>query len=252
MGTLAGLPSLNPKLDKETKELITLLGGINNHSLAKIIYTTKGIEYTPAFLKDGTPDLKKDGTQKMTKKGFLKTGSSKNPRPLTLLQPDGSIKSVKEINALTMVVINVGHDYVKMIKNQLKKLGKNPDDFNPEACRYSKRFSNNGLVRQNINPAKDRTFYFRYFTGVNGITYQTYEVIYLNELDQVIELTEDYKKEWFGKSAPSKKQLEAGIEKEIKPRNLGLDNLIYFQKGESVFNDRVTSQIMKLLDLRWV
>jgi len=255
MGTKAGLPSLSPQLDNETKQLITLLDAVDCHGLTKIVYTTKGEYYSPKFNKDGTPDLKKDGSQKMTKGGFLKSYSDRTKsesRPTEIMQPDGTMKSIKEINALTLVVINVGHDYVKMIQNQLKRLGLDPDSFNPEACRYSKRFSSNGLVRQNINPAKDKTFYFRFFTGVNDVTYTTYEVIYLNEKGDVLELDKDFKKKWFNATAPSQKQGEVGIEKEIKPRNLGLDNLIYFQKGEAIFNERVTDEMMKLLDLKWV
>ena len=247
MGTIAGLPTLNPKIDNETKKLVNILAEINNHGLSKIVYITKGEYYTPKFNKDGTPDLLKSGDQKMTRGGF-----TKKKRPLEIVQPDGTTKSVKELKALTLVVINVGHDYVKMIKNQMSKLGLDPNDFNAEGCKYSQRFSPNGLVRQHINPSKDKTFYFRYFTGVNGITYKTYEVIYLNENGEIVEIPQDYKSEYFNSTAPSVKQAALGLEKEIKPRNLGLDNLIYFQKGEAIFNERMTPEVMKLLNLEWV
>jgi len=247
MGKKAGLPTLNPNLDNETKELIELLAGISNHGLSKIIYRTKGEYYTPKYNKDGTPDLKKNGEQKQTRGGFLKA-----KRPLEITQPDGTVKSAKELTALTLVVINVAHDYVKMIQNQLKNNGINPNNFNPQACSYSQKFSKNGLVRQHINPSKDMTFYFRYFTGVNDITFKTYEVIYLNENGEIVDIPQDYKSAYFNASAPSQKQAEAGVTKEIKPRNLALDNLMYFQKGDEVFNKRVTDKIMELFDLEWV
>jgi len=255
MGTKAGLPTLNPKLDTETVKLIKLLDSINNHGFAKIIYTTKGETYSPKFNKDGSPDLKKNGEQKMTKGGFLKTYADitrKEKRPTEIMQPNGKMISIKEITALVTIVINVKHDYVKLIQNQLKADGFDPNSFNPEACKYSSRFTNNGLVRQNINPAKDKTFYFRYFTGINAVSYRSYTVVYLNENGDTVELDQEFKNKWFNGTAPSQKQAEVGISKEIKPRNLGLDNLMYFQKGQDIFNSRLTPEIMKLLNLEYV
>ena len=167
MGIKAGLPTLNPNIDNETKSLITLLDGIGYHGFAKFIYTTQGESYSPKFLADGTPDCKKNGEQKLTKGGFMKSyedRSKKVARPLEIMQSNGKMISIKTITALTTIVASVKHDYDKLIKNQLAKLGLDPDSFNPEACRYSRKFTDNGLVRQNINPAKDRTFYFRYYT----------------------------------------------------------------------------------------
>jgi len=255
MGTQAGLPKLNANLDNETKKIMKILGGIKLHGLAKIAYTTKGEYYSPKFDKWGTAECKKDGEQKMSKGGFLKKFSDKTRkvlRPEEIMQPNGKMVSIKSIDALVLAVFSVNHNYETLIKNQMKKLGLDPASFTHEDCKYSKKFSDNGLVRQHINPAKDRTFYFRYFTGLNNITYKTYEVIYLNENGETVILDQAFKDTWFNQSAPSQKQGEAGLEKEIKPRNLGLDNLLYFQKGDDIFNSRMTDEIMKLLNLEWV
>ena len=45
MGTLAGLPTLNPKLDNETKDLVTTLGSITGHGFAKIVTVTHGEDF---------------------------------------------------------------------------------------------------------------------------------------------------------------------------------------------------------------
>lgn len=148
-----------------------------------------------------------------------------------------------------MQVINVGHSYDGMIKNQLKKLGENPDNFNPEACKYSHKFSENGLVRQNNND--ELAFYFRYFTGVNQITWKSYEEVFINDKGEVIEIDKDTKAKWFNAKGGSIKQASAGIEKEIKPRNVRMDNLYYFQRGDIVEN-RLTPELMELLDLELV
>jgi len=217
MGTLAGLPTLNPKLDNETKELITTLAGIEKHGFAKIVTVTDGEDFIKKY---------SDRTRKESR-------------------PD-SLNGIKKV---TMQVISVGHNYDTMIKNQLSKLGVDPDSFNPEECKYSHKFSDNGLVRQ--NKTDELSFYFRYFTGVNGITQKSYEEVFINEQGKVIEISQDMKDKWFNAKGGSVKQAIAGIEKEIKPRNVRMDNLYYFQHGESVEN-RLTKELMTLLDLEYV
>jgi len=217
MGTLAGLPTLNPKLDNETKDLIKTLGGIAGHGFAKIVTVTDGEDFIKKY---------SDRSRKESRPDWL-----------------------NGIKKITMQVINVGHNYDGMIKNQLSKLGLDPDSFNPEACKYSHRFSDNGLVRQ--NNTDELAFYFRYFTGVNQITYKSYEEVFVNAQGDVVTIDKATKDKWFNAKGASQKQAEAGIEKEIKPRNVRMDNLFYFQRGDSVFN-RLTPELMELLDLEYV
>ena len=217
MGTLAGLPSLNPKLDNETKSLIETLGSIGGHGFSKIVTVTDGDDFIKKY---------SDRTRKESRPDWL-----------------------NGIKKITMQVINVGHSYDKMIKNQLSKLGVDPDNFNPENCKYSHKFSDNGLVRQNNKD--DLSFYFRYFTGVNQITYKSYEEVFINESGEVVTIDKETKAKWFNAKGSSQKQAQSGIEKEIKPRNVRMDNLYYFQRGESIFN-RLTPELMTLLDLELV
>ncbi len=217
MGIKAGLPTLNPKLDIETKNLVRTLGGIEGHGFAKIVTVTDGEDFIKKY----------------------------SDRSRTESRPDW-LNGIKKI---TMQVINVGHSYDGMIKNQLKKIGKNPDDFNPENCKYSHKFSENGLVRQNNKD--ELAFYFRYFTGVNPITGTTYEEVFINGQGQVVTIDKATKDKWFNAKGKSQKQASAGVEKEIKPRNVRMDNLYYFQRGDSIEN-RLTPEIMELLDLELV
>jgi len=219
MGTLAGLPTLNPKLDNETKDLLTTLDGVTGHGFAKIVTVTDGEDFIKKY---------SDRSRKESRPDWL-----------------NGIKKV------TMQVINVGHDYNKMIKNQLAKVeGANPDDFNPEACRYSSKFSENGLVRQNNKD--DLAFYFRYFTGVNQITFKSYEEVFVNAKGETVTIDKDTKAKWFNAKGGSVKQAVAGIEKEIKPRNVRMDNLYYFQRGDDDLFNRLTPELMELLDLEYV
>ena len=210
MGTLAGLPSLTP----ETKELIETLEGVQGHGFARIVTITDGEDF-----------IKKYADR-----------SRKESRPEWL----NGIKKV------TMQVVNVGHSYNKMITNQLKKLGKTTN-FNPSSCKYSMKYSENGLVRQNIKD--ELAFYMRYFTGVSKNT--AYQEVFVNEQGDVVNIDQATKDKWFNAKGKSRKQEAAGIEKEIKPRNVRMDNLYYFQRGEHIFN-RLTQEVMDLLDLEYV
>lgn len=219
---MGSLLKFNPKTTKETKETIETLGNVKGHGFAKIVTITDGEDFIKKF----------------------SDRSRKESRP-------DSLQGLKKV---TMQVINVGHSYNDMIKNQLaKKVGGNPDDFTPENCKYSHKFSDNGLVRQNNKD--DMAFYFRYFTGVaigkDGKRLTTYEEVFINEQGQTIQIDQATKDKWFNAKGKSKKQDEAGVVKEIKPRNVRMDNLYYFQRGDAVEN-KLTQEIMDLLDLEEV
>jgi len=212
MGTKAGLPSINANVDKATKTIIGDLASIEGHGFATIITVTDGEDF-----------IKKYSDR-----------SRKESRPEWL----------NGIRKITYQTINVGHDYNKMIENQLKKLGQDPAAFNPEACKYSHKFSDNGIIRQ--NNTDENQFYVRYFVGVCENTF--YEEVFVNAKGDIVTIDKETKAKWFNGSGGSIKQAAAGIEKEIMPRNLKIDNLFYFQRGETVIN-RLPDELMKYLDL---
>lgn len=211
MGTKLNISNL---IDVETKEIIEDLAEIKGHGFATIISVTEGEDFIKKF----------------------SDRSRKEARPDWL----------NNIRKITYQVINVGHDYNKMIRNQLEKLGENPDNFDPEACRYSHKFSENGIIRQ--NNTDEKSFYVRYFTGVHPITKKTYKEVFVNEKGDTVEIDQATKDKWFNAKGGSIKQAAAGIEKEIKPRNLKIDNLQYFARGETVVN-RLSKELIKYLDL---
>jgi hypothetical protein len=214
MGTLAGLPSINSNVDKNTKSIIGDLASITGHGFATIITVTDGEDFIKKY---------SDRSRKESRPDWL-----------------------NGIRKITYQTINVGHDYNKMIENQLKKLGQDPAAFNPEACKYSHKFSDNGIIRQ--NNSDENQFYVRYFTGVNEITRKSYEEVFVNAKGDVVPIDQVTKAKWFNGSGGSIKQAAAGIEKEIQPRNLKIDNLFYFARGDTVIN-RLPDELMRYLDL---
>ena len=227
MGTLAGLPSLSQKLDKETKGLITSLENVKGSGFAKIVTVTNGEDFLLKF----------------------KRKSKRIPQnSLEVLRPE--LVGLKKI---TLHVVNVGHGYETMIKNQLKKLGLDPESFEPTSCKYSHRFSENGLVRQ--NNTNEMSFYLRYFVGVavndDGKIKTYYEEVFINEAGNIVDVDKATKDDWFNAKGHSQKQAEVGIEKEVKPRNVKLDNLYYFQRG-TICENRLTEELKEILDLEEV
>lgn len=214
MGIKAGLPSLSNKLDKVTREIIEDLANVKGHGFATIITVTDGEDF-----------IKKYADR-----------SRKESRPEWL----------NGIKKITYQTINVGHDYVNMIRNQLAKSGIDPDNFEAESCKYSHKFSDNGIIRQ--NNTDELSFYVRYFTGVNEITKKSYEEVFVNSKGDVVTIDKATKEKWFNAKGSSQKQAEAGCSKEIMPRNVKIDNLFYFQRGETVIN-RLPPELMRYLDL---
>jgi len=169
---------------------------------------------------------------------------------ITITEADKFLKKrdrpehLNNLRKITLQVVDVGYSYSELVENNLKKNGINPESFKKEECKYSDKFSENGLVR--ISKKDADQYYFRYFVNNNNYN----ETIYVNEKDEVITFSDDDKK-FFTSKGPSQKQGEAGLSKEIKPRNLKLENLEYFQKGKRVYNN-ISAKVIQLLDLEEV
>lgn len=169
---------------------------------------------------------------------FIKKGSVKNPRP----------EHLNNIRKVTLQVVHVAYNYNDLVRRSLERSGvENVGEVWEETpCRYSVKYSKNGVVRSSLNEDSD-TMYLRYYLAKNNYK----EELYVNDQDKVIEITKEDKELWFKCKSDSKKQVEAGVKNPISIRNLKLENLFYFQKGQAIYN-RLSEKLMKLLNLEYV
>jgi hypothetical protein len=212
MGIKSGHPSINSNLDSFTKSIIEDLSSIERHGFASVISVTDGDDF-----------IKKYSDR-----------SRKESRPEWL----------NGIKKITHHTVNIGHEYENMIRSQLEKLGIDPDSWESESSKYEKKFSNNGNIRQNLKD--ENQFYVRYFVGV--CKNNAYKEVFVNDKGDEVTIDQATKDKWFNGRGGSIKQAAAGIEKEIQPRNLRIENLHYFSMGDVTIN-RLTDEIMKHLDL---
>jgi hypothetical protein len=166
----------------------------------------------------------------------------------------------KELEGLTryyQIVASVGHSYSTGVKNQIKKAGGDPTLWVDEECKYSERDpeSTNGIIRRHKTRHEEK--YLRYFPELMGDTHG--KGFYLNaQGDDVTSLiTPQIEAEFFAdyKKEPSLKQSEVmasqeiGLEKEVKPRNLKAENLLYFKRGEVTFTGTISEEILDMFTL---
>lgn len=169
---------------------------------------------------------------------FIKKGSKKNPRP----------EHLNDLSKLSIQVVHIGYNYNQLVKRSLAKAGVKDvtEVWEETPCRYSKVFSKNGLIREAIKEDSD-TMYLRYYLAANNYK----EDVYVNSMNEIVEVSESDKADWFKKVSASKKQTEAGIKNEIKIRNIKLENLYYFQNGAIVYN-RLSKELMETLELEYI
>lgn len=208
------------------KNLIETLNEINGHGLCRIIAKTE---------------------VEILKKGRSSTKGNIVPVP-------------KELEGLTryyQISASVGHSYSTGVKNQIKKAGGDASLWVDEECRYSERDpeSTNGIVRRHKTNHDQK--YLRYFPELMGQTFG--KGFYINaQGDDVTdfitpEIEAEFFKDW--KKEPSLKQSqvmadqEIGLEKEVKPRNLKAENLLYLKRGDVVFKTEIPSQILDMFIL---
>lgn len=167
-----------------------------------------------------------------------KSRADKSPRPAFL---DGLVR-------YTMSVVSVHHDYNEGVKNQIKKAGGNPADWNPEESTVSQPdpLSTNGIVRMGLKNTEQK--YVRIFVGMSAN--KSYEEVYINGKGENVThlITEEIRDNFFPIKYGSEKQLLAGSGKEVIPREYKAENVLYLQKGQVVFNV-LTKDIMDLFGL---
>lgn len=185
------------------ENLINALKQVNSHGLASLI-------------------AKSDIGTRLTKKAR----SDKS-----ILLPDWC----NGLYSITRTVVNVNHDYSKAVNNQIKKAGHEPE-FQADESSVSipiEDFPNTILRQGRSNPDQ---LYVRVF--VNLTVKAKVETYYFNGLGENVtdRITEEFKADYFPKESSSVKQILHGAEKEIKSREYKIENILYFQKGNVVYN----------------
>ncbi len=137
--------------------------------------------------------------------------------------------------SITRTVVSVNHDYSKAVNNQIKKSGSDME-FDASESTVSvpvEDFPNSILRQGRTNPNQ---LYMRVFVDM-GVKVKT-ETYYFNGIGENVsdKITEQFKDDFFPKESSSVKQLLHGAEKEVKPKEYKLENILYFQKGSVVYN----------------
>jgi hypothetical protein len=202
-------------MDKKIEQLIQTLNQVEVHGMATLVAAS-------------------DIGERLTKK----SREDKTPRPDFL---DGLVR-------YTMSVVSLKHDYNTAVVNQIKKAGGNPADWTPEESTVSQPdpLSVNGIVRMGLKNPEQK--YVRIFVGMSAN--KSYEEVYINGRGENVThlITQEIKENFFPLKYGSEKQLLAGSEKEVIPREYKAENVLYVQKGDVVFNV-LTKEIMNLFSL---
>ena len=194
---------MRTQFPKHLTDLVVTLREIKGHGAASLI-------------------AKSDLHERLTKKAR----SDKSPLPTWA---EGLI-------SLTRSVVNVNHVYEKSVKNQVTKNGHNPDNFQVEESKVSRPIEGwpNTILREGHSDTEK--LYVRVFIDMGIKT--SVETYYINGKGRdVTDLVDDkFKEDFFPKKYGSEKQMLAGSAKEVKPREYKADNIMYFQRGEHVYN----------------
>jgi len=125
--------------------------------------------------------------------------------------------------------------YGNAINNHLDKTGMTPD-FKAEESKVSRPITDfpNEVLREG---QKDQEkLYVRIYVDVMPSKVEAYYVNGKGE-DVTHKVTKEFKENFFPKKYGSQKQAEHGVSKELKPREYKAENILYFQRGEIVFNN---------------
>jgi hypothetical protein len=195
--------SVSQTVISRTEDLRAVLNGVDSHGMARVI-------------------AKSDLDKRLTKK----SRADKSPRPDWMVG----------LYRVSMFTANVMHDYNQAVKNQVEKSGSDPNNFQAEASKISEPDpdSPNGIVRQSLRDPNQK--YVRVFVGMGPEG--SYSECYINGNGEDVtkKITDEIKANFFPVKSGSEKQMLAGSEKEVKPREYKAENVIYFQKGDSVYN----------------
>jgi hypothetical protein len=133
--------------------------------------------------------------------------------------------------------------YTKAVDNKLPE----GESYNTEASKVSQPIEGfpNGILREGLKNADQ--LYVRLFVDVFQSNVEQY---YFNDKGEDVThlVTKDFKDNFLPKKYASKKQADAGVEKEIKPREYKAENIIYLQRGDVCFNN-LSSDLMAVFDL---
>jgi len=170
-----------------------------------------------------------------------KSRADKSPRP----------EFLEGLKRYTMSVVSLHHDYTRAVENQIAKNGGDKSQWETEESRVSVPFaqSTNGIMREGIKNPEQK--YVRVFVGLGAN--KSYEEVYINAKGENVTdlITAEIKENYFPKKYASKKQTDAGVAKEVKPREYKAENVFYLQKGETVFNV-LSADLMSLFGLELV
>lgn len=208
------------------KTLIETMNTIEGHGLCRIIAKTE---------------------VKLLKKGRSSTKGNVVPVPSFL----------EGLTRYYQIAASVGHSYSNAVKNQITKAGGDASLWEIEDCKYSERDpeSTNGIVRRHKERHEEK--YLRYFPELMGDTRG--KSFYLNAQGQDVtelitpqieaEFFTDWVKEGSLKQAEVMSSQEIGLEKEVKPRNLKAENLLYLKRGEVTYLGNIPEDILDMFTL---
>ena len=203
------------KLSYEDQLLVETLDGINRHGLGSIITVTK---------------------VETLKKGGRTTG---NPVP----------DHLKNLRKVTYSTVSFHHNYGKGVQNRVNKSG-NGGTFTTAPAKGVHPYTANKVVWQSDkNP---NSLKMRYYFGFNSNTRVV--VKYINEYDLPVEVTREEMEEYFKvkpRKVESKKQEALGVNsgEQIKVRSVNLENVMYVSKGEGCVFNRISDEILDILNL---
>jgi len=136
--------------------------------------------------------------------------------------------------------------YGSAINNHLAKNEMNPN-FVAEESKISRPIEDfpNEVLREGVKDADK--LYVRIYIDVMPSKVEMY---YLNDKNEDVThlVTKDFKDNFLPKKSGSQKQAEHGVSKELKPREYKAQNIIYFQRGEVIFNN-LSQDLMEKFNL---
>lgn len=169
----------------------------------------------------------------------VKARSDKRPLP----------EHLRGLKKVVNTTASLKHDYEDAVNNRLEKNGLERS-FEAEESSVSNPDpqSLNGILRMGKRDESQK--YLRLFFFSKHVAY---EEKYINEKGEIVVPTAEEKEDFFPVKSESKKQLDHGLESEqqVVIREYKIENILYFQKGQVVFN-KLSNKIMNIFNLEYV
>lgn len=154
------------------------------------------------------------------------------------------------LKKVSFFVATVGNNYEDAINNRLKKHGlENNFVANKSSVSAPFPMSSNGIMRQGIKDENQKYLRLYFQVGPNKST----ESYYVDADGNVIDVSKKDQEEFFDKKYVSKKQENAGLQKEdqVMIRDFKVESIVYFQCGDVLFNN-LGKDFLKICDLTLV